>query len=561
MPGGLEVTVGRREWRGAALLATLVLVTTASTAGDTGASPPGDAAQGEVLYRQYCAVCHGATGQGDGPNAASMEDDRPRDLTDAQYMARLTDAQLVEAIRRGGGAVGRSRFMPAWGNTFSSEQIADLILFARTLSRNPPPPARAVAEPPELAGARLVTELGCTGCHRIGDLPAPPVAPDLSNVGAKLQRDWLETFLRQPHRTRPAGYVPLSRSRMPDFRLSTEEARRLAAYLIRLQSPGVPVDGLPVASAGTGGAVASVEGDGSRLFQGLACRACHAFDGRGGQSGPDLSAVRRRLQASWVARYLLDPQAIDPRSPMPRPGITPGDAWALTTYLLGGTETLSASMPSESEEAASGATLFRELACRGCHRRPDEDPSERVAPDLTFVGDKLRPEWLAAFLRHPRPIRAWLPARMPPFGLTDTEIEQVVAFLASLRDAGLTPLPPSLYVTGRTSQATIRAGERLASRDYLSCSSCHLGGDREPERFAEERAPDLRLAGQRLRPDWIVRWLMDPQRLLPGTKMPSYFADAESGPGDILDGDEMWQILAIRDYLLGIATAPAGLGP
>ena len=65
----------------------------------------------------------------------------------------------------------------------------------------------------------------------------------------------------------------------------------------------------------------------------------------------------------------------------------------------------------------------------------------------------------------------------------------------------------------------------------------------------------------RLRPEWIVRWLLDPQRLLQGTKMPSYFPDADSGPNDILDGDEERQILVLRDYLLVIGAAPAGLGP
>ncbi|MGE5849138.1 MAG: hypothetical protein ACM362_03285, partial [Candidatus Methylomirabilota bacterium] len=98
-------------------------------------------------------------------------------------------------------------------------------------------------------------------------------------------------------------------------------------------------------------------------------------------------------------------------------------------------------------------------------------------------------------------------------------------------------------------------------REYLSCSSCHLGGDREPEGKPEELAPDLRLVSRRLQPQWILRWLVDPQRLLPGTKMPSYFSDADSGPQDILDGDEMRQILAIRDHLLAIGTAPTGPTP
>jgi cytochrome c1 len=145
---------------------------------------------------------------------------------------------------------------------------------------------------------------------------------------------------------------------------------------------------------------------------------------------------------------------------------------------------------------------------------------------------------------------------MPTFGLTDAEVEQVTAILATMRDKRLSPLPPRLQAGSAADPEIIRAGERLASKDYLSCSSCHLGGDRLPEGPAEEWAPDLRLAGRRLRPEWIVRWLRDPQRLLPGTKMPSFFPDADSGPNDILDGEEERQILALRDFLLVLGKAP-----
>lgn len=553
MQGDCGATSRRRGRRVATLVAILALGTTIATARGTGDLPPGDPSRGEAVYRQYCAVCHGATGEGDGPNAAYLEDDRPRDLTDARYMARLTDEQVVEVIRGGGGAVGRSRFMPAWGDTLSAQQIADLVAYTRTLSKQQQT-APVAADPPEVAGARLVAELGCAACHRIGNLSSAPVAPDISHLGTKVQRAWLEAYLRRPHRVRPSGYVPLSRSRMPDFRLSLEESKHLTAYLLRLR---------PQRSLTTGSAPSSGDADGSALFQRLACRACHTFAGRGGQAAPDLSLAPQRLQAAWVARYLLDPQAADPRSPMPRPGIAPADASALVTYLYGG-------MPfsveekadaRDEEEATRGAALFRDLACRACHRRPDEEAPERVGPDLTYIGDKLRSEWLKGFLRKPHPVRGWLRARMPTFGLTDAEVEQATAFLATLRDQGLPPLSPRLQTAGRASAQIIQAGARLASRDYLSCWSCHLGGDRSPEGPADEWAPDLRLAGRRLRPGWTVRWLLDPQRLLPGTKMPSFFSDVDSGPNDILDGDEERQILALRDYLLAIGTAPAGPVP
>src|SRR3972149_4544113 len=56
-------------------------------------------------------------------------------------------------------------------------------------------------------------------------------------------------------------------------------------------------------------------------------------------------------------------------------------------------------------------------------------------------------------------------------------------------------------------------------------------------------------------PGGIARWLQDPQRVSPGTKMPSFFADETSGPEDILDGDEERQMLALRDYILSLGGA------
>ncbi|MBI4737192.1 MAG: c-type cytochrome, partial [candidate division NC10 bacterium] len=96
-------TIRRRPRRPAgAILAALSLITMVPIVSGEGNLPPGDPGQGEALYRQYCAVCHGATGEGDGPNAPFLEDDRPRDLTDARYMARLSDRDLTEVIRGGG---------------------------------------------------------------------------------------------------------------------------------------------------------------------------------------------------------------------------------------------------------------------------------------------------------------------------------------------------------------------------------------------------------------------------------------------------------------------------
>jgi mono/diheme cytochrome c family protein len=97
---------------------------------------PGDSYElrlGKDVYQHYCQTCHGETGAGDGFNAFNL-DPRPRDLSAPIFQGK-SDAELVDAIRRGGAGVGLSPLMPPWGRTLTARQIEDVILFLRTLRR------------------------------------------------------------------------------------------------------------------------------------------------------------------------------------------------------------------------------------------------------------------------------------------------------------------------------------------------------------------------------------------------------------------------------------------
>ena len=99
----------------------------------------------------------------------------------------------------------------------------------------------------------------------------------------------------------------------------------------------------------------------------------------------------------------------------------------------------------------------------------------------------------------------------------------------------------------------LQAGEKLMSKDYFNCFSCHQQGDKKPEGPPEDGRP-------------IWRWRMhgsirigfrcgckNPQAVQPGTKMPSFYP---GGPDDILKGNEHEQIKAIRDYIFWFGTYP-----
>jgi hypothetical protein len=65
--------------------------------------------------------------------------------------------------------------------------------------------------------------------------------------------------------------------------------------------------------------------------------------------------------------------------------------------------------------------------------------------------------------------------------------------------------------------------EKLTARQMFTsgtpCLRCHLTG--EPVHDQKAIAPNFILAGERLKPDWTFRWLLDPAQISPGTAMPS----------------------------------------
>jgi cytochrome c oxidase cbb3-type subunit III len=71
-------------------------------------------------------------GKSDGPISDAMNP-RPRDLTDHTYMATVTDEDLLNTIKQGGAAVGKSPAMMAFKEALSDDEIRDLVAFIRAL--------------------------------------------------------------------------------------------------------------------------------------------------------------------------------------------------------------------------------------------------------------------------------------------------------------------------------------------------------------------------------------------------------------------------------------------
>lgn len=93
-------------------------------------TPEAAIVRGGIVFRTYCVLCHGNDGRGDG-RAAKMYTPKPANLT----ISPFNDAYKEMIIRGGGVSVGRSAFMPPWGDELSDEQIKDLVAFLREVRK------------------------------------------------------------------------------------------------------------------------------------------------------------------------------------------------------------------------------------------------------------------------------------------------------------------------------------------------------------------------------------------------------------------------------------------
>lgn len=106
---------------------TTKIVTAPATTTTAGAST-----DGQSLYVQWCAGCHGATGNGDGPNAGRLPV-APAKHSDAAAMRARSDDALFDTIEAGGAIMNRHHRMPAFGGSLNTGQIRALVGYIRTL--------------------------------------------------------------------------------------------------------------------------------------------------------------------------------------------------------------------------------------------------------------------------------------------------------------------------------------------------------------------------------------------------------------------------------------------
>lgn len=116
----------------------MLLVVGASPA--SGAANEKTAASAQSVYEAKCALCHGATGKGDGWQTKLAFWMKTPNLADARYMQTRSDDVLFQ-VMKAGGPTG----MPAFRLEMTEPQMKELVTYIRNFTKTPGPQKPASA--------------------------------------------------------------------------------------------------------------------------------------------------------------------------------------------------------------------------------------------------------------------------------------------------------------------------------------------------------------------------------------------------------------------------------
>jgi mono/diheme cytochrome c family protein len=428
-------------------------------------------------------------------------------------------------------------------------------------------------------GKEIVETVGCKGCHVIGDDTrmrdvrgfSYDVAPELTRAGSKLDPDWVYEWIKNPRQYRP-------NTRMPSLRLSDQEARDIVAYLMtmkderKIEQKSLTLDDAQLIKRG------------DKLIREYGCSGCHQINGmeKEGRVSVALSNIgRKRVDEfdfgdtkvthtwnDWIFGKIKDARQYTTDriiSKMPVFAFADSEIITLRTLLRGMTKEAPEEMYRQPydktvQAVEAGRRLTGYYNCINCHKIEEIGGSikavlddEAMAPPYLYPeGAKVQEPWLHDFLKGPSTIRPWLKIRMPTFSLNDSEITTISKYFLALHKKELelrdykSYLPDVKYVN---------VGHKLFQD--LQCLSCHYTGKIPEGKTPGDLAPNLAMAKSRLKPEWIVDWIINPDLVSPGTKMPQFYPDIkEPSPfSQDFNADAREQIKALRDYVL---TIPAG---
>jgi len=381
------------------------------------------------------------------------------------------------------------------------------------------------------SGRELVGTMRCTKCHAadpasVEGMPELAIdAPDLREVGARLNQGWMAAWIRDPKALRAHATMP--KLLIADGKTDADldgEAASMAAYLATLGKADDNALTADDAAVGRGG----------HLFAKLACIACHQANGDT-PAHIALTHVKSKWKPKALVAFLREPSKHYAWIKMPTFGFSEAEATDLAAWLLknGAEETKKIS----GGDAGLGKVLMAGAGCASCHQLGDLPP---------VIGTKLK-ELAQNRANGCLATDAKSRARAPDFGFSGDEISALRAFIKTDHKA-----------------LTVRDHVEFAERriDAQRCTACHQrdGGQSlfsgmsgvveklvtslppappvEPHGEHGEGGaasgnppPMLTFTGDKLRPEWTAKLLRAelPYRTRPwlDLRMPAFKAGAE----------------------------------
>ena len=169
---------------------------------------PPDPLEGEAIFAEKCAPCHGEVGLGDGPQGAQLPNPVPA-LGSVEVARQAAPADWFNMVTQG----NLERFMPPF-TSLTDRQRWDVVAFALSLSV----PASSIAQ------GETLYQANCAECHGKDGQGGSAGVPDLNNQ---------ETMAKKSAEALFQSISNGTSDRMPGFadQLSEDERWALADYL------------------------------------------------------------------------------------------------------------------------------------------------------------------------------------------------------------------------------------------------------------------------------------------------------------------------------------------
>ena len=330
-----------------------------------GNQPMSRVACGQKLIANYgCFGCHQIDGfENYAPIAPELNGWAKKDLSQIDYGYAIDDhhQQTHETFAvwklDSPRIYRRDRIELKMGDfDLSAREIRALTVFLMGLSPMKPQPESSPYEQPEykavLEGRQMVEDYNCRGCHLVegrgadfitarrqitSDFDEQLGPPHLTGEGARVQPEWLFTFLRDPGKNgiRPGVHPewvygdaePIEKMavRMPTFPFSSDEATSVVRYFAGWEGAEYPYVEPRVKSLAHDERLDALLHLNSSNDTGGNCISCHfvgQFPVERGKTdlekmGPNLGNVSKRLRPDWVRAWIMKPSDWLPYTKMP----------------------------------------------------------------------------------------------------------------------------------------------------------------------------------------------------------------------------------------------------